>query len=324
MNPQPRTSHVLHSAIRAGFSLIELLVVISVIVILFTVALPSLRSLTGSGQASAAVNTFSAAVAAARSYAGLSPPFDYGEYSGCAIIFDTAGQLRLTLNAERFPSDHLTLKNQFLVDEDGRPLEQPQSSGSNDRESVNGYIDAGREYLNMPRGTMAVGILRGGTGSGTPKLIHPPFAVRFNQSGNLIASNNLDAYPSSAPNPAMLAGRIVLYDRNNDGAFITRGSAGSAFNNPYGGGTYDVNEWMPDSPDFVNNIEHRTYMPFEKLQTVAGVVFFSTDDMRDADLELSQGGFEDSFGSGTVGAWIMEHGVTVFINRYTGSLNKVQ
>ncbi|QNN23930.1 type II secretion system protein [Planctomycetales bacterium ZRK34] len=335
MNPQPRTSHVLRSAIRAGFSLIELLVVISIIVILFTIALPSLRSLTGSGQASAAVNTFSAAVAAARSYAGLSPPFEFGSYSGCAIIVDTAGQLRLTLNAERFPDNYpayggVKSAGKYLVDEAGRILEiAHDDSEGPERHAANGYVDvAGREYLNLPRGTGILGIILGDSGL---ELLHPPFAIRFNAQGTFVASKGLDIYQnalSSSSNPQQRAWRVVCYDGDRNGEFFTGNSQGATRDNPFGGGTYRYDEWDPESDKYgpPNNMDARIHLPFEKLESVAGIVVYSKTDFADAGYEsLSDDGIEENISSSNTKAqWIMEHGIKIFINRYTGSLNKVQ
>lgn len=321
MNAQSRTCRMPHAARRTGFTLIELLVVISVMVILFTIALPSIRSLTGSGQSTAAVNTFSAAVAAARTYAGINPVFDFGSYSGCAIIVDTAGQLRLTINAERFPDNYPYSANQFLQDTDGRKLEQGQDSGTK-RWAVNGYVDvAGREYFTLPRGTGLMGIVRGGTGTGEVQLLHPPFAVRFNAEGTYVASKNTDVDQST---PVQQASRVVCYDGNRDSAYIMGTGAGSTRANPFGGGTYDYAQWDPESSAYVSSNQATVKLPFEKLESVAGIVAYSKTALADAGLTFSTGGLETSFGSGTAGEWIMNNGIKIFINRYTGALNKVQ
>jgi len=314
-----------------GFSLTELLVVIGVIVILFTVAVPNVRKLTGSGDTAAAVNTFSAAVASARTYAGLSPAFDFGSYSGVAIIVDTAGNLRLTTNAEKFPGEYWqdgsssetspNLTNKFLVDaENQERLEEPVSG---ERHAVNGYVDIpGRDYTKLPANTGLLGIVRGGTGSGELQLLHPPFAIRFNREGTFIASKNINTDDSE---PFQQVDRVVIYDGNYDGEFWTKGSNGAHRGNPYSTTTYNVNQWDPESStfdaSFAVHASGRIKLPFEKLETVAGILAYSKADMPD-NLSLSDGGMENDFGSGTVGQWLMDNGTIIFINRYTGALNK--
>jgi len=328
-----------------GFSLTELLVVIGVIVILFTVAVPNVRKLTGSGDTAAAVNTFSAAVAAARTRAGLYPAFEHGSYSGVAIIVDTAGQLRLTTNAERFPSEYWYNANQYVRDDKSTgptdriletPVPQPASSPRHD---VNGYVDIpGRDYTKLPANTGLLGIVRGQDSSNNPtlKLLHPPFAVRFNAEGTFISAVGVNVSASTSSTvTAQQARRVVLYDGNYDGLFTITvsnpGSNGSNRKNSYGTGdeNYNVNQWDPESSQFnqvvgFSNVQHssgRIYLPFESIESVAGILAYSKADMPD-NLALTDGGEEEDFGSGTVGQWLMDNGTIIFINRYTGALNK--
>jgi len=83
-----------------AFTLTELLVVMGIILITIVVGLPSLKALFTAGRVDSAAESISGTVAAARAFATRDKGFLIGEYSGVAVIFTPANELRLVENVE--------------------------------------------------------------------------------------------------------------------------------------------------------------------------------------------------------------------------------
>lgn len=315
----PSAAH--RSPRRNAFTLTELLVVIGIMMLLMAVGIPATKTLFGSGQAESAINAISAAVSAARTYAGLNPTFDIGSYSGVAIIFDSSNQMRLTRNVDKDPNKPGTDK--MLRDETNKELELPDGFGNFGRYPVNGYIDLPRDYLSIPAGVGVVGIVRGPKGNSATgdnlKLLAPPFAVRFNEYGTLV--------PGTASNPKRSGGspeveNIVIYDGNYDDKYITGTGEGSDRTKPYGGGTYDPLKWDPESETFDlrmtltglgSRTNSRAKVPFERLEAVIGVIVYDkkslTEELKG---EMVKGDLAYE--------WLRTNGTPLFFNRYTGTV----
>ena len=274
-----------------GFMITELIVVISLLAILFGMLLPSttvMRKLLAQRMATELIAT---AVATARAYATTTranlqnsgDPTSAGfRYSGAAVLFTPAGELRLVNNHQR------------AVNGSNRPLEPEK----------NGYIDiAGRDYIRLPRDAGVVGIARrGNLASASLYLLAPPFAVRYNEQGNLIAG-------------VSRGHRVVYYDGDYDGRMVVSNDRD---------GDYDPDHCDPSSPTFDascwHTTQHKYKVPFEAIETVVGIVIYSKNRLRGA----GYGHTTDQTTSGSINAdaksWILDNGETVLFNRYTGGL----
>ncbi len=316
----------------AGFTLVELLVVIALIVVLLTIIVPATDALFESGTVQQSVNTVSAGLSTARTQVARKPPFRPTSegYSGTAVVVTPAGELRFTRNADG------------VLDSDDRPLEQPQTS-SPARVAVNGYTDVGNaDYLSMPDGGGLVGITRTPNVDGL-KLLAPPFAIRFTQDGQLTVGGS-----AATALTKERAKRLVFYDGDYDGKYQVFDSTRA---NPRGGGEYVPGRWDPSSSryagdyipdddrsspdpfkppasDTANPNAGKRKLPFERLEAVVGVVVFDKAALREAGHRLygvmatdSDGQWPDT-DSGAAGQWIMKNGTPLFFGRYTGEVIK--
>ncbi len=290
VNRQPRRSW--------GFSVIEMVVVIATITLLVAITFPAMSAMIRSNRRSAAVNTIGAAVAAARAYSvrgiGFAEDLDTSVgapgdqvsvdgYSGAAALFTPMGEIRLVEN------------DQNAADGSGNKLEIKTPP-------LNGYRDIdGVDYITLPSGTGVVGIGRNATGSGGLLLLTPPFAIRFNEHGHLIAGN------------ASSTDRLVYYDKDYDGDYTTVGRSS----------LYDVDGWDPESGEYVDrwNDTNRKYeLPLEEIETVIGVLIYSKYAFKDAGL---------NWGTSTatqINTWLKDtdganpNSRELLFSRYTGNI----
>lgn len=292
----------------AGFSLSELMIVITIMILLLAVAIPATNTLFSGGQSEIAINAVSSASSAVNSYSALKPAFDVGSYSGAALVFDTANQIRLTQNYALARSSG-TGANSLLE----RPNVSPY------RPALNGYrdieLDGAKQYVALPEGAGVMGIIRteGSGGAGELKFIAPPFAVRFNEFGTLIPAS----YTKDTKRP--LAENVVIYDGNYDGQYNIGTEQGSS-REKSSSGDYDPTQWDPThdnySPSFV--IDNRTQqfrLPFERLECVVGVLIYNKRDVpQDIESEITK--------SSELYDWFVENGTPLFFNRFTGAILK--
>ena len=155
-----------------GFSLIELLVVLSIASLLVAISFPFLRQMVRSSSETMAADSISNAVSAARAFSTRYKPFtdtlnngksseDDGDgYSGAAVIVTPAGELRIVENFE------------LATDQFGNRMELP--SGTNFIRNGYAHIED-VDALRMPGRAVALGIRR--TGAPELDLLPAPFAI---------------------------------------------------------------------------------------------------------------------------------------------------
>lgn len=309
---------------RLAFTLVELLVVLTVMTILAGLAIPMMGVMMSSNPVLAGIDTIGVAVAANKPFA-LREVVDLGDidsdyagatYSGTAIIFTPAGEIRLVEN------------DQSAEDEDEDKVEKLDPP-------YNGYRDIpGREYIQLPRTAGVFGITR--TSQHGLVFLPPPFAVRFDEEGQLIAGGGV----SGTPGP-----RIVVYDGNYDGAYSINVHRKDPFHPNKG---YEPDRWDPSTKRYkkvhaddlnekkpgIHPDTKRHKLPFEAMAAVIGVVVYDKDLFReqfDPDsgdpgvgprpAMIAENNGEVGFNlNGGMGKWLLKNGEALFFNRYTGTI----
>ncbi|MBI1336166.1 MAG: hypothetical protein GC164_04290 [Phycisphaera sp.] len=257
-----------------AFTLVELLVVLTVIVIVLGIVIPVVTTFLGRGEIESAVNTISVAAPTARAYAGngTDDATIGATYSGAAMLFTPANEIRFVQNDQR-----------------------AKSTGGNYLEAlgtpVNGYRDVtDLDYLKLPEDVGVVGIARGASGAGGLYLYAPPFAIRFNKNGGLVAGISTGTAGDD---------RIVFYDANYDGQYRVSAGAGYDRATYYGQSSsapYDPAGWDPSSYKYpasgagqdANTGKYK--LPFEYIETVIGVAVFSKSELEGQGLDLASQG----------------------------------
>jgi len=321
-----------------GFTLVELIVVLSIIVIASAITFPFLGAMTRDLAASNGVNTVQAATTAARAYAtrdrsSLVIGFDTvtgepisADYSGAAALFTPNNLIR-------------------LVENDGAGLRLQNRDGlievayKSDNIVLNGFEDiVGREPIQLDANVGVVGIVRSNDSAtypardgSTTAFIPPPFAVWFSQAGSVVAGVPLPNSSGSAAERDAVdrsRNRLLYYDWDQADGLETYArdlppdGDWNAVNrsNPErgGGGTYDVDEFDPSSPDYDRGIAfndnlNREAIPFEEIETVIGVVVYDKREFRDAGLD-----WPDSPSGSAIAQWLVDNGTAVFFSPTSG------
>lgn len=259
------------SALR-GFTIMELLVVIAIIGLVVGVSLPLMRTFTRNSGVTSGINTIVVSAEAARQLAttattSLDPLSDSGSTEGSALLVTNVGEVRLLAH----------------------------DSGANLAGERKGFQDvSGRDYIMLSASTRMVGIRRNGPSNNDLQFVAPPFAIRFNQYGNLVFGN-----PTSA-NFAF----NVYYDADYNGGYDT--TSRPANYNPYA------------TPPVWDGTEGRFELPFGEIETVIGVMVF---DIGDVPEENQIANTADGYitADSTNGKLILQHGTAIFFNRVTGA-----
>ena len=257
----------------AGFSLIELLVVISMIGILVAVSFPFLSTTLQNNAVNAAQGQVSNALSAARVYATRNEPFVAARkvgntlrtadgngdgYSGTIALFAPDNTIRIFKNDQNAYDAALTSSAGWLE------LQVPP---------LNGYTPIpDLEDVSYPSRVQMLGIVRTGDGAYDVQLVPPPFAIRFAADGtigqgtndfNLDGVNDWDrvVYISPTGDVASVGSgstaiQTTVYDVSED-----RGSVGSTLDLDRFG--YRGTERMDDG---------RVALPIGSVETVSGVL----------------------------------------------------
>ena len=278
----------------AGFTLAELLVVITVIVLLFTVVAPQFSGMISAGIEDSAVSVISAATATARVYATRTQSFSAGSYQGAALLFTPSGEVRIVRHVESAVDGNGTVR---LVDKN------PPHAGYEDL--------PGEDFFNIPEAVGVVGVTRGGANvaAGELYIMPPPFAIRFNSDGSLISRRTLKGSSN----------RAMYYDGTGDGRCTLTGAGLRT-------SSYNANLYDPRSSDYVssNFVAGLGKIRFgiDGIDTVVAVIAFNMNDFLEAGYKL--GGTGASLGSqgqvsSAAATWLKNNGRTIYFNRYTGT-----
>lgn len=266
----------------AGFSLVELLVTISIILIVVGISFPFINSLQNGSRIEAGLNTIGVASDVARQWVGPSrwatdfstPGGGGAEYSGTAAIFCPTREIRITINDRAANSDA------GLIME----LEIPPKNGYEDKRNL--------EYISIPSGTGLAGIWRDPTNPGSYRLIAPPFALAYDEDGHLHFGDDRG---------------LIYYDGDFSGFYNT------AQTRP---GGYDPTTWSREDRNRFNDTEGTFELPFEAIECVAGIIAYDLDDALGEGYDFTGGG---SYVEGSpADLWFRENGRTVFFSPHTG------
>lgn len=285
-----------------GFTLMELLVVMAIIAAVVGMIVPMV-GMSQYTRIQAAEQTVSIGASVARRYATRDITFEMdlnpnaagvqkGEYTGTAVLFTPSNELRIIEST------------QAAFDPSGRALQLlPDGLGSDPLAKRYGYRDLQRDYIQMPRGCGVVGIVRTGDGANDIRLIAPPFVVRFNQYGQIVASHDRED-------------RMVVYDGNYDGRYrLDRRDS-----------NYDPAPYDPESPhynpanfkrDANGQLVNKHVMEFELIEAVLGVIVFDKEALYDSGLDLRA---NNRFINDEATQWLLnpDNAKPLFFNRATG------
>lgn len=265
----------------AGFTIIELMVTVSIIVLLIVLTIPVLSVLQNGTRESAGYNTVAVAASAARQLATASttktdPLTGTQPFKGTAVLFDNTGEIRIM---EHDQSGSYTWQN------------VPNAATPAARKAVPFTNVVGRDYIGMPSRVGIVGVARGASGINGLRLLAPPFALRFNEHGSLI-------YGGTSTDDGAFN---VYVDADDDGTI--NGSLERPANyNP------------ASSTNKVWNASLGGYqLPYEGIETVVAVIVFPLTD--NIDLLGDSNGYVNA----TARDEILDAGRVVFFSRYTGA-----
>lgn len=286
-----------------GFTLIELMVVVSIIALLLGFSVPLVFKLDEMSRDRSGVNTFGVAVTAARAYATRRiadvDSIPQAEYSGAAVLVTPMNQLRIIADLQ---------------------VDEAEKAGW----SAYGYDNqtSRMEAITLPRGVGVVGIVR--VDAANVKLIPPPFVIRFNRHGQLMAEDRTADTNSDIQ-------RNVVYFKVGSAPTV-KGATRPA--------DYDPTSWDPDVS--ISSISGRWNqaatdwnLPYEAMESVVGVVVYSKADFDDsggkfyststkAPVAPVQGCILPPAGCGTLQAginrWMFENGSVLFFSRNTGNI----
>lgn len=305
---RPTTGHwPLATSPRPAFSIVEMLVVISIIGILAAITFPVVGALRQGSQFSSAENTIVASVNIVRAYTRRNRAADFqdingvsgqfGDDSGVAIVFTPGGELRLV---ENDPDAANGSGNLIEIDrnEAGQSLR-------------NAYSDIqGRDYVKLPSRVSVAGLRRLSSGSSWPddvEFVPAPFAVRFDKHGTLINRQG-----GTSGTSIFTEDGHVYYDGDGNGEYETGSSL------PAG---YDPAEWdyrsanssatlVSGSNVSITGNSPRWTLPTDRLDSLVVAVVYDVGDF------TAIGGWNAT--EAEISNFMNENGRFIFFSRNTG------
>ncbi|MEX0886554.1 MAG: type II secretion system protein [Phycisphaeraceae bacterium] len=283
-----RPADVRPAPARRGMTLIEILVVVSIMVVLALLASPVLNQIRRLSQGDAGVMTVQSAVTAARTLnhrhaqremSDAGGQFEYVPHRvrhvGTAVLFTPAGEMRLVIHDPLAYDDHPVLG--FL--QEPADDSQPVRYGFKDIPDL--------DYLTFPRSTGVAGIVRHGPGHEDVWIVPPPFALRFDERGQLVSPTV--PYPDPlGPLEDWDPDAFVLYSVVQRPGFASQANpyrwAITPNNTPTGPGFRNPDDSDPrvDGQNVALDADDRYELPFYAIPVVSGVVLFHAGDFRDA------------------------------------------
>lgn len=257
---------------RAAFSIIELLVVISIIALLSAISFPFLKNSLQSTAVNAAAGQVSNSLSAARVYATRDQPFisakrvgstlrtaqDNGDgYSGTIVLFGPDNSLRVMANDQNaYDPVNLATSAGWLE------LQVPP---------LNGYTPIPDfEDIRYPGRVQMLGIVRTGNGPYDVQLLPPPFAIRFAADGTI---------GQGADDGSGVAWDRVIYV-SPTGTALTIGTGPTAIEttdydvslnrNNFGSASIDSGLYGRGGERLME--DGRVQLPFGSIETVSGVL----------------------------------------------------
>lgn len=341
-----------------GFTLIEMLVVVGLMILLMGLGVPTIVGMIQSGRIEAGVNAVSTAVTLSQARlsspkaamidltatepnasstlspgdAGRLPLRPVTRSGDTAILFTPSGEIRFlevdeTAVGSTGSSVPLSRDPYNVESNNSKPPKIRYLTAFKDRIDV--------ESIRVPSGIGIVGITRGGTGNGDVLLLPPPFAIRFDPQGRLVQAR-INFTSGSLDWGVFYNGDYNLRDVTLNGtsvklSSITTGrdrdsSAEKPDTYDRGGPLYDVSKARPKitpPANYAADAANKAVVPLEAIDTVVGVILY--------DKNKFYGNFTDgwpAYRDQDVGKpdydacreWVLENGKTVFFSRYSGSL----
>jgi prepilin-type N-terminal cleavage/methylation domain-containing protein len=302
-----------------GFTLMELLVVVGIMLMLITIAFPVIASITAQASTTVGINAVGMAGTTAQAYAtrpkdfsnlDLDPlppivvvgdPRDIATYNGVAAIFTPASEIRITENV----AAAVATNGRFLerIDETRALIDGGTFPHGKHH---NGFVDVLVDYITLPSDAGVAGITRDGSidANGPPLLLAPPFALWFDHNGSLVAGSGNHEF--------------VYYNGHDsrDGYDITTRRRSN----------YNPDMYDPSSSDF--NPTHwdakpqRYTLPFERIETVVGVYVYSKRDFRAA-AAAARNGNDFSWTASSANTerwnWMQDNARLVIFSRQSGT-----
>ncbi|MEX2216405.1 MAG: prepilin-type N-terminal cleavage/methylation domain-containing protein [Phycisphaeraceae bacterium] len=273
-----------------GFSIIELMVVVSLIALLLGFSVPLVFKIDELSRDRSGVNSFGVGVTAARAYASRriadNDSVPGAEYSGAALLVTNFNEMRVVDD----------------VQNDALEGQNPSKSEFQDVQRM--------EPIILPRGTGVAGIIRAAPFGADVRLIPPPFAIRFNRHGQLVAGATDDV------------SNVIYYDGNYDGNIDPAKTRISTAYDP-----------VANDPDLANvsglfvATRNQYQLPIDVIECVVGVVVYSKADFEDAGGKFNAqgGGTTPSLGCkdgtcGNIAEWMFDNGTVLFFSRNTGAI----
>ena len=316
---------------RKAFSLIEMLVVISIIALLTGISFPVVRSLlrnTGVNTAESQVNN---ALTAARVFATRSNSFvsaravggtlrtsqDNGDgFSGAIVLFAPDNTLRVCENDE----------NAFDPNQGPGWLEFfsiPRRNGYTPVPDVEDQRLTGR--------VTPLGIVRTGDGPYEIQLIPPPFAMRMSNDGVIAQGDSLNDSTVPWDRVVYVSATGQQQDVPLGGLTIETTAYDIGDDRDGFSGPYDITEFGPDGNLLMP--DGRTQLPFGVVETVSGVLVVDTEQVpamfehpdgsgsTDTDFARNRTDIYDEDQSAAILNWAADNGTfarIMLFNRYTG------